>query len=195
MTIITLTEDYEKQKWFNERKWALSANKLLTTEKKEEVDGSNATTTATTTSATTTQAKSIYFPKTEDDVVDILRSTNEEHFCNTTPVASVAGGHESSNVALVSSNGAIILDLSNLNEISINKKKKNDNTTTNNDDNNSTEDKAVVTTVTVGAGVKIKALVEAVRDAKGALPVGTGGGIGVFGYVLNGGTSGYFGRR
>ena len=49
--------------------------------------------------------------------------------------------------------------------------------------------------VTVGAGVKIRALAEAVHGAKGALPVGTGGDVGVFRYVLNGGLSGYFGRR
>jgi FAD/FMN-containing dehydrogenase len=38
-------------------------------------------------------------------------------------------------------------------------------------------------------------LVEAVKERKGALPVGTGPGVGVVGYVVNGGLSGYFSRR
>jgi FAD/FMN-containing dehydrogenase len=38
-------------------------------------------------------------------------------------------------------------------------------------------------------------LVEAVRERKAALPVGTGPGVGVVGYLVNGGLSGYFSRR
>jgi len=53
----------------------------------------------------------------------------------------------------------------------------------------------IVKHVTVGAGVRMQALAEAVRDAHGALPIGTGATVGVLGYVLNGGISGYFSRR
>ena len=49
--------------------------------------------------------------------------------------------------------------------------------------------------VTVGAGVVFRELVEAVKGRQGALPVGTGPGVGVVGYIVNGGLSGYFSRR
>ena len=49
--------------------------------------------------------------------------------------------------------------------------------------------------VTVGAGVVARELVEAIREHGGALPVGTGPDVGVVGYLVNGGLSGYFSRR
>ena len=51
------------------------------------------------------------------------------------------------------------------------------------------------TLVTVGSGVVFRELVEAVKAHGGALPVGTGPGVGVAGYTLNGGLSSYFSRR
>ncbi|MEY4566612.1 MAG: hypothetical protein RLY14_1582, partial [Planctomycetota bacterium] len=47
----------------------------------------------------------------------------------------------------------------------------------------------------VGAGVVFRELVEAVKNRRGALPVGTGPDVGVVGYIVNGGLSGYFSRR
>lgn len=49
--------------------------------------------------------------------------------------------------------------------------------------------------LTIQGGVVFEELVEFVRDHRGALPVGTGPTVGVLGYVLNGGLSGYFSRR
>ena len=94
----------------------------------------------------------------------------------TTPIACVCGGHESSGVALVANQDAVILDLGCLKAI----------------DFDSTGNE---TLVTVGAGVVFRELVEAVKAHGGALPVGTGPGVGVAGYVLNGGLSSYFSRR
>ena len=49
--------------------------------------------------------------------------------------------------------------------------------------------------VTVEAGVVFRELVEAVKGRQAALPVGTGPDVGVVGYIVNGGLSGYFSRR
>ncbi|CAB4811197.1 unannotated protein [freshwater metagenome] len=49
--------------------------------------------------------------------------------------------------------------------------------------------------VTVGAGVVFRELVEALKAHQGALPVATGPDVGVIGYIVNGGLSGYFSRR
>lgn len=94
----------------------------------------------------------------------------------TTPIACVGGGHESSNVAPFASADAVILDMIQLKSIAFH------------------EDDEVLL-VTVGAGVVFQELVEAVRDRQGALPVGTGPDVGVVGYIVNGGLSGYFSRR
>ena len=43
--------------------------------------------------------------------------------------------------------------------------------------------------------MRLRQLAETCAGAKCALPIGTGPTVGVAGYVLNGGISGYFGRR
>jgi FAD/FMN-containing dehydrogenase len=86
------------------------------------------------------------------------------------------GGHESSNAAIFASSEAVVLDMKNLNSIEFTR-----------------DDEGLL--VTVGAGVVFRELVEAVKNQRGALPVGTGPGVGVVGYIVNGGLSGYFTRR
>jgi hypothetical protein len=120
-----------------------------------------------------THASKIYFPESTNDVSELLQSVLDPT-C-TSPVACVCGGHESSNVALLAeAQDSTILDMALLADIVVDKENMR---------------------VTVGAGVRMQALAEAVRDAHGALPIGTGATVGVLGYVLNGGISGYFSRR
>ena len=90
------------------------------------------------------------------------------------PVAVVCGGHNAGNAATRAGAGALVLDLEGMNSVSVDE---------------------AVNEVTVGGGAKMRPLVEAVAAAGRSLPVGTGATIGVAGYVLNGGLSGYFGRR
>lgn len=116
-------------------------------------------------------ASRIYFPESAEDVSRLVKSLSPE-----TPISIVGGGHESSNIAMFASDNAVILDMSKVNSIEVHQK----------------GDEMLVT---VGAGVLFRQLVEAVRDHQGALPVGTGPDVGVIGYVLNGGISGYFSRR
>ena len=118
-----------------------------------------------------TKARDIYCPRSAREIADLVRSLPAG-----TPVAIVCGGHESSNAAAVASDGSVILDMANLKSIEFH------------------EDKGR-SLVTVGGGVVFRELVEAVKERKGALPVGTGPGVGVAGYVVNGGLSGYFSRR
>eukprot|EP00985_Skeletonema_marinoi_P026667 scaffold20878_cov66-Skeletonema_marinoi.AAC.1 len=49
--------------------------------------------------------------------------------------------------------------------------------------------------VTVGGGSTFRQLAQVCADAGGALPIGTGDTVGVCGYTMNGGLSGYFGKR
>lgn len=121
----------------------------------------------------TSLARHIYRPRSAQEIADLVRSLPA-----TTPVACVCGGHESSNVAAFASSEAVILDLVRLKSIEFHR---------DGDDS----------LVTVGAGVVFRELVEAVKDrqCQGALPVGTGPGVGVVGYLVNGGLSGYFSRR
>ncbi len=119
----------------------------------------------------TTRARQVYRPRSAEEIAGLVRSSPV-----TTPIACVCGGHESSNAALVASADAIVLDLVHLKSIDFHE-----------DDHG--------TLVTVGAGVVFRELVEAVKGRHGALPVGTGPGVGVIGYVVNGGLSGYFSRR
>ncbi|MBM4111467.1 MAG: FAD-binding oxidoreductase, partial [Phycisphaerae bacterium] len=121
--------------------------------------------------AVTCLAKSIHRPKSAADIAAIIRSVPAS-----TPIACVCGGHESSNAALVANGQAIVLDLIALKSIEF----------------HSEGDERFVT---VGSGVVFRELVEAVRARGGALPVGTGPGVGVAGYVTNGGLSSYFSRR
>ena len=124
-----------------------------------------------TTGTVTTLARRIEHPSSADEIAGIVKSLPA-----TTPIACVCGGHEASGVALVADRDAVILDLGRLKSIAF----------------ESTDDG---TLVTVGSGVVFRELVEAVKDHGGALPVGTGPGVGVAGYTLNGGLSSYFSRR
>ena len=118
-----------------------------------------------------TKARAIYRPGSAEEVAEVIRSLPAG-----TPVACVCGGHESSNAATVASADAIALDMAKLKSIEF----------------HADGERKLVT---VGAGVVFRELVEAVKARHGALPVGTGPGVGVVGYVVNGGLSGYFSRR
>jgi len=119
----------------------------------------------------TSLAERIYRPRSAEEIATLLKALPPE-----TPVSCVSGGHESSGVALIADHGAVILDLVELKGIAF-------------------EENGGERFVTVASGVVFRELVEAVREQGGALPVGTGPGIGVVGYTLNGGLSGYFSRR
>ncbi len=119
----------------------------------------------------TSLAREIHQPRSVDEVVRIVRALPPS-----TPIACVSGGHGSSGSALVAAPDAVVLDLVHLKEITF-------------------HEDADGPLVTVGAGVVFRELVEALREQRGALPVGTGPGVGVVGYVVNGGLSGYFSRR
>lgn len=119
----------------------------------------------------TTLAATIHHPRSAEEIARIVAALPP-----TTPIACVSGGHESSNAALVADDGAVILDLVHLKDIAFDR----------------IGEDAVVT---VGSGVVFRELVEAVHAHGGALPVGTGPGVGVVGYVVNGGLSSYFSRR
>jgi len=123
------------------------------------------------TAAVTSLAKRIHRPRSAADIAAIVT-----HLPAATPIACVCGGHESSGVALVAAHDAEVLDLIELKAIEFHR-----------------ADGELL--VTVGSGVVFRELVEAVREHGGALPVGTGPGVGVAGYVTNGGLSSYFSRR
>jgi FAD/FMN-containing dehydrogenase len=118
-----------------------------------------------------TQAREILLPRSAEEIADLVRSLPPD-----TPVGSVCGGHESSNAAAVASDSAVVLDMARLKSIDF-------------------HEESGRKLVTVGGGVVFRELVEAVRVRQGALPVGTGPGVGIVGYVVNGGLSGYFSRR
>lgn len=119
----------------------------------------------------TTRARRIYRPRSAGEIADLVASLPA-----VVPVACVGGGHESSNAATIASDDAVVLDLEHLKSVEFHRD-------------------GAGSLVTVGAGVVFRELVEAVKDRHGALPVGTGPGVGVVGYVVNGGLSGYFSRR
>ena len=119
----------------------------------------------------TTLSRQIYRPRSAQEIAELVKSSSEK-----TPIACVCGGHESSNAAMFASSDAIVLDLVHLKSIEFHR-----------------DDEGLL--VTVGAGVVFRELVEAVKGRQGALPVGTGPGVGVVGYIVNGGLSGYFSRR
>ena len=143
--------------WFSERIWAISGNKVVTT--------------AGASIPRTTLARTIYRPRSAEEIAAVMKSLPES-----TPVACVCGGHESANAPGYASSEAIILDLAHLKSIGF-----------------SNDSDGML--VTVGAGVCFRELVEAVKLKHGALPVGTGPGVGAVGYIVNGGLSGYFSRR
>ena len=119
----------------------------------------------------TTLAKTIYRPRSAQEIAAVIKSLPESM-----PIACVCGGHESANASAYASTEAIILDLVHLKSIEF-----------------SNDSGGML--VTVGAGVCFRELVEAVKANHGALPVGTGQGVGAVGYIVNGGLSGYFSRR
>jgi FAD/FMN-containing dehydrogenase len=145
-----------KDTWLAERASCVSGNRLLTAIVGEPVR---------------TKAREIYRPGSAREIADLIRSLPAG-----TPVASVCGGHESSNAAAVAGDAAVILDLARLKSIDF-------------------HEEGGRRLVTVGGGVVFRELVEALREHKAALPVGTGPGVGVVGYLVNGGLSGYFSRR
>ena len=146
----------EKGSYLAERASCVSGNRLLGADSAGQI---------------VTKAREIFLPRSAEEIADLVRFLPAE-----TPVGSVCGGHESSNAAAVSSDGAVILDMAHLKSIEF-------------------HDEGGRSLVTVGGGVVFRELVEAVKERKGALPVGTGPGVGVVGYVVNGGLSGYFSRR
>lgn len=123
----------------------------------------NKVTGATTT--VTSLASRIYRPQSAGASAAIVKSLP-----STTSIACVCGGHESSNAALVAGGQAVIIDLILFKSIEF---------------HGAGDDSFV----TVGSGVVFRELVEALKLRGGALPVGTGPGVGVAGYVTNGGLS------
>ena len=119
----------------------------------------------------TTCAREIYRPRSAQEIAELVRSMPASM-----AIACVCGGHESSNVAMFASSEAVVLDLVHLKDIAFHQD----------------GDRSLVT---VGAGVVFRELVEAIKGHQGALPVGTGPEVGVVGYLVNGGLSGYFSRR
>jgi FAD/FMN-containing dehydrogenase len=96
---------------------------------------------------TSQSAGRVVFPKSTQGVADILSSSQ-------LPIAVVCGGHSSSNTSTVACHDAIVIDLQHLNdEICINKESMQ---------------------ITVGGGTTFRPLAEAVAEAGGALPIGTG---------------------
>ena len=118
-----------------------------------------------------TLARHIYHPRSAYEIAALVKSSPA-----TTPIACICGGHESSNAAALASSDAVILDLDHLKSLEFHR-----------------DDEGML--VTVGAGVLNRELVEALKHHQLALPVGTGPGVGVVGYIVNGGLSGYFSRR
>lgn len=116
-------------------------------------------------------ARRIYRPRSAQEIASVIQALPAS-----TPVACICGGHESSNAPGFASSDAVILDLAHLTSIEF-----------------SSDGEGPL--VTVGAGVVFRELVEALKARGGALPVGTGAGVGVVGYAVNGGLSGYFSRR
>lgn len=174
---LTMSND----EWFAQRSWSVSANKVLGA-----------------TNAVTSLASRIYRPKSAEEIAAIVKSLPA-----TTSIACVCGGHESSNAALVANRNAVIIDLILFKSIKFHRSsppqgpgKRKVGTTS------SVEHPAAGkfrgdddSFVTVGSGVVFRELVEALKQQEGALPVGTGPGVGVAGYVTNGGLSSYFSRR
>ncbi len=155
--------------WFKERCWSISANKEAAL---QECKRSTSTT--------------VVYPKSTQDISELL-SSNED-----AAVAVVCGGHSSSNVAAwayyVSAptesgvlqddddggTPTIILDMKNMSSVTVDE---------------------AASQITVGGGTLFRQLAQTCAEAKGALPIGTGDTVGVCGYALNGGLSGYFGKR
>ena len=119
----------------------------------------------------TTDARQVYCPRSAQDLAKLVKSMPAS-----TALACVGGGHESSNAAMFASSEAIVLDLAHLKGIVFHQEGER-------------------SLVTVEAGVVFRELVEALKQQNAALPLGTGPEVGVVGYIVNGGLSGYFSRR
>lgn len=154
-------------KWFDDRTWSISGNK----------EGETFRIAEDKCKGKTPLGRSVVFPKSTSEISQLLVKNKEA------PVAVVCGGHSCSNVATWpilegdgedDSKSTIILDMKHMSSLSVNNK---------------------TNEVTVAGGVLFRQLAEECAKANGALPIGTGATVGVCGYVLNGGTSGYFGRR
>jgi len=146
-----------RKEWLSQRASFLSGNKVL-----KPTEGGAI--------LATTYARHIYRPRSAEEIAELLKESPA-----TVPVASVCGGHESSNAALFASSEAIVLDLVHLKSITFHEDREG-------------------ALVTVCSGVVFRELVEAVKGRRGALPLGTGSDVGVVGYIVNGGLSGYFSR-
>ena len=116
----------------------------------------------------------VVLPTSTNEISKLL-SANQD-----AAVAVVCGGHSSSNVATWpffddgSQIQTTIIDMKHMSSISVDEKTRE---------------------VTVGGGSVFRQLAETCAEARGALPIATGDTVGVAGYALNGGISGYFGRR
>mmetsp|Transcript_24474 Transcript_24474/g.52739 ORF Transcript_24474/g.52739 Transcript_24474/m.52739 type:complete len:489 (+) Transcript_24474:191-1657(+) len=156
--------------WFDDRAWSISGNKegeSLRIAKENYCKGASSS------------GRSVVLPKSTHEISQLLLSNPDA------AIAVVCGGHSSSNVStwpfLVPdgdgddvSKLTIILDMKHMSSVSVNKE---------------------TNEATVGGGVLFRQLAESCAKVNGALPIGTGATVGVCGYVLNGGISGYFGRR
>jgi hypothetical protein len=161
----------DNSNWFNDRTWSISGNKEMEFAEKESKNGDGPFAAGTI----------VVFPKSTLEV-SLLLSSVDHRDC---AIAVVCGGHSSSNVAtwpcsLVEGSAAgdvkdrtLILDMKHMSSIIVNEKR----------------------VVTVGGGTLLRQLAETCARENCALPIGTGPIVGVAGYVLNGGISGYFGRR
>eukprot|EP00808_Paulinella_micropora_P000858 g46271.t1 len=116
-------------------------------------------------------ATRVVFPTSIEELASIISSLPQ---LPSTSISSVCGGHSSSNVATFAGPDAVVFDMRNMNSITVDQEKFE---------------------ITVGGGTLIRDLAEAVAEAGGSLPIGTGDTVGVAGFVLNGGLSGYFSRR
>lgn len=118
-----------------------------------------------------TDARQIYRPRSAQEIAELVRSVPPS-----IAIACVGGGHETANLAMFANPEAIVLDLVHLKSIRFHQEGESP-------------------LVTVAAGVIFRELVEALKGQHAALPVGSAPNVGVVGYVINGGLSGYFSRR
>ena len=162
--------------WFEDRTWSISGNKVEEFGRIQEASSRQQL-------QDTTSAPSavVLFPKSTLEISHYLSPDNDDH--RDCPIAVVCGGHASSNVATwpvvldknnIQDRRTVILDMQHMSSISVNRESRE---------------------VTVGGGVMFRQLAEKCSEEQCALPIGTGPTVGVSGYVLNGGISGYFGRR
>lgn len=165
--------------WFEDRTWSISGNKVEELGRIKEALSSQQL-------QDTALPAVVLFPESTLEISKYLSPNNDDY--RGRPVAVVCGGHASSNVAawpvVLDKNNiqvgtgqqrrTVILDMQHMSSISVNRETRE---------------------VTVGGGVLFRQLAEKCSEVRCALPIGTGPTVGVSGYVLNGGISGYFGRR